>query len=210
MPGKAIAMLENLVLVPLLISSLTSQHAEVSPFAVKTDETIQLIVPFTHQYDDLNDTDKAIINYSACGPAVLTMAVKFLGADVSLSDVISKLPNTVYIKGDRFYKLTDGPSYLGHKAVEIEPSPKQIYATLASGFPVVLNIQNYDGIVGHAVLVVGIKGFNGETAESLIVHDPFVGPYREFKYSDASTLIQPEGYYNPIGIIKPFYVKGMI
>jgi len=200
-------MLENLVLVPLLISSLTSQHAEASPFAVKTDETIQLIVPFTHQYDDLDDTDKGVVNYSACGPAVLTMAVKFLGANVSLSDVISKLPNTVYVKGDRFYKLTDGPGYLSREAVEIENSPKQIYNVLAGGFPVVLNIQNYDGIVGHAVLVVGIKGFNGETAESLIVHDPFVGPYREFKYYNASTLMQPEGYYNPIGTLKPFYVR---
>ena len=52
-----------------------------------------------------------------------------------------------------------------------------------------------------------MRGFNGETAESLIVHDVFVGPYREFKFITNDSLRQPEGQVNYINKSLMFYIK---
>jgi len=202
-------MMETLAILPLIISSLTSQPVEADLVALNTQTDVQLVVPFTHQVSDLSEESKALISNTACGPASLTMAFDYLGSELTLESVIAGLPPTVYIKGDKFYDLKSGASPFGFESVDIEQSPTAIYTALSLGNPIVLNIQNYDGILGHALVVTGIRGFDSETgkATSLIVHDPFVGPYREFKYVDANTLMQPEGFVNLIGIINPFYVK---
>jgi hypothetical protein len=200
-------MLEKIVLIPLILSSFTTNAQGRDIFIVKNNSEVLLNVPFTHQYNDLSDEDKALNGWSACGPSALTMSANFLGETYQLNEVINKLPNSVYVKGDKFYNLPLGAKYLSKEAVQIGDSPKDIYETLSLGYPIILNIQNYDGFVGHAVVVTGINEFDGKNAKSLIVHDPFVGPYREFEYVDNDTLLQPEGYYNTIGFVKPFYLR---
>lgn len=174
-----------------------------TPFS--NDSSVQLVVPFVHQQNDLNDQN-SYIGYTTCGPASLTMALKYAGMSVGINEVLERIPYYVYIKGDQFYNLPEGAKYFGKSYKTIDISPKEFYETLKAGNPIILNIQNYDGILGHAVVVTGIRGFDGENAESLIVHDPFVGPYQTFKFKDQKTLIQPSGIINPIGHLKPFYV----
>ena len=84
---------------------------------------------------------------------------------------------------------------------------KNIYDALNQGKVVFLNVKNYDGSYGHALAIVGMKGFDGEKAESLIIHDVWVGPYREFKFTSNDTLEQPEGYTNYINKSLLFYIK---
>lgn len=171
------------------------------------NDRIQLNVPYFSQLTDVSEEIKEKVGKTACGPAVITMALKYNKIDVKLDDVISKLPNSVYVKGKGFYNLFDAPKYFNKESINISQNPKSIYETLKQGFPVILNIQNFDGISGHAVLVTGIKGFDGKNAYSLIVNDPYYGPLREFKYISANTLLQPEGYINAIGPVQPFYIK---
>lgn len=206
----------NLAIAGLLTLLLNNPHTghlvaaaalEKPSFLVKTNENIVLEVPFIHQIENLPEEQKAVIRGTACGPASLTMALKYLGVEISLMEVINTLPTSVYIKGDRFYNLPSGAQYFGKESEVIGNKPKDIYSALEAGHPIILNVQNYDGITGHAVIAVGMVGFTGETAEALIVHDPFVGEYRRFEYAGLTSIRQPEGYINPIGNTAPFYVK---
>lgn len=172
-----------------------------------TTENVVLSVPFVHQIDDLPEDKKDEIETTACGPASLTMIFKYLDLDISLYEVIEKLPSNVYVRGRMFYQLDKGPAEFDLRSISFKNSTQEIYNRLKNEQPIVLNIQNYDGITGHAVVVVGIKGFDGVKAKSLIVHDPWVGPYREFEYINENTLKQPEGYYLPIGILDPFVIE---
>jgi hypothetical protein len=168
---------------------------------------VQLEVPFVHQYDDLPDSAKPIIVKSACGPAALTMSFQSIGVETDLMTVINKLPTSVYIKGVQFYDLPSGAKVYDKKSQVLEPTPAAIYQALRAGHPVIMNVQNYNGILGHALVVTGIRGFDGEKAASLIIHDPYVGPNREFFYQSSKTLRQPEGFTNYIGHVKPFYLE---
>lgn len=221
-------MLNTLATLPLAISMLTQnkidiyaknsvrtkiymekvQEADNSIFVKNTNQEIVLNVPFIHQKENLKNTNLEWAGGSACGPAAITMALKFNNENYTLEDVINKLPTNVYVKGGMFYDLIAGPEQFNYKANELDINVEQMYKTLKSGNPILLNIQNYDDITGHEVVVVGIKGYNKDTktAKSLIVHDPFKAPYREFEFVNNHVLKQPEGYYNPIGIINPFYI----
>lgn len=209
-------MLETLAFVPFIVSSITTQTAEVfpvayakeSPFLVNTDSIVVLEVPYVNQKEDLVGTPDEWAGGSACGPATITMALNFNDEEVSLFDVVNTLPTNVYVKGSMFYDLTSGPMEFGYESTEIEINTKAIFETLKLGHPILMNIQNYDGITGHEILVVGIKGYDEENgvADTLIVHDPFVEGYREFEYINENTLKQPEGYILPIGVLKPFYI----
>jgi hypothetical protein len=201
-------MKEAVFSISMLLASINTFNKGIpeSKFLINTPETIVLNVPFVHQIEDLPNDYKTIIKTTACGPASIAMALDFLGEKESLKDVIDKLPDTVYIKGKKFYNLYDGPKYFGKKSVVIGYTAKEIYEELSKEHPIILNVQNYDGITGHALVIVGIKNYKDEKAESLIVHDPFRAPYREFKFLTENTLQQPEGYQNTIGSLSPFYV----
>ncbi len=211
-PPKTTKMLDTLAYIPFIATLITAPTAldttvsETSNFFVKTESEIVLNVHFVHQKEDLVGTEDEWAGGSACGPASLTMVLNDQGKTYDLQTVINAIPTSVYIKGEMFYDLASGPSYFGFNSYEIDINTTQIYETLEKGYPVVLNIQNYDGITGHALVVVGIKGYNGKTAQSLVAHDPFRAPYRVFDYINETTLKQPEGWILPIGIIKPFYI----
>jgi hypothetical protein len=205
-------MFNTLAFIPFIVAAMTTPTAlasEVSGdaiFHVINDTDIVLDVPYVNQKDDLVGTADEWAGGSACGPASITMVLNYLGKSFDLQTVANALPTNVYVKGRMFYNLADGPKYFGFTSQDIEIDTIEIHEILSKGYPIIMNIQNYDGITGHAVVVVGIKGFNGITAEALIVHDPFRAPYRLFKYINEQTLQQPEGYITPIGILKPFYV----
>lgn len=171
-----------------------------------TPQSVVLEVPFVDQIENLPSEKKKEIRNTACGPAAITMVLNYMKYDISLWDVIDKLPTTVYVKGKMFYNLPAASTEFDKVSVSITNDYKTIYETLKDKKPIIMNIQNYDNITGHAVVIVGIKNFNGTTADSLIVHDPYRGPYREFKYYNETTLIQPEGNMNYIGTLKPFYL----
>lgn len=176
----------------------------------KTEGTLNLEVPYVNQYHDLPKDRQAQIGWTACGPTSLTMSFLYHGVDTNLITVIDKLPSEVYVKGAQFYNLKKGAEIYDFEAVEVEKSARGIYNALKEGYPVIINVQNYMGYVGHGMVVTGIKGFNEETgtAVSLIVHDPTAGPNQEFKFTDPTTLEQPEiGVTNYIGTINPFYIK---
>ncbi|MCL5411219.1 MAG: C39 family peptidase [Patescibacteria group bacterium] len=168
---------------------------------------VQLDVPYVNQYNDLPESAKQIIMKSACGPASLAMSFKYLGIETNLMTVINKLPTSVYVKGVQFYDLPSGTKVYDKRAVLVEPTPTGIYEALKNRHPVILNVQNYNGILGHALLVTGIRGYDGKDAKSLIIHDPYVGPNREFTFITGRTLRQPEGFTNYIGTLRPFYVE---
>lgn len=171
---------------------------------------IQILSPFIHQVDDLEEGTLASIGVTACGPTSLTMALNQRGGNYKLNEVIDALPGYVYQKQVGFYQLNKGPETFGLKGVEIDWTTESLYSTLENGYPVIMNIQGYEGSIGHAILVLGLKGYNPQTknAQALIAHDPYGGPYREFKYLGERSLLQPEGYTNTIGTKKPFYIVG--
>ena len=216
-------MLDSFVFLPFISATLKSSSEQIN-FPNFNDQTmrenfnktnesklknIKLNIPYVNQKDDLKDTEYEKIGGSACGPATITMALKSKGENIDLKKVIDELPDSVYVKGKMFYDLTAGPKYFGFKAIQIEPTIKSVYETLKTGEPILMNIQNYDGVTGHEVLVVGIKNYSEETksADSLIVHDPFREAYREFPIISEHYLEQPEGYKLFIGTLKPFYIE---
>ena len=176
-------------------------------FIINSDTEVLLDVPFVHQIEDLPEERKAGIRATACGPSSLAMVFNYLETEVTLWEVIEKLPTSVYVRGSMFYNLYAGADYFNHHSVRFKNSPQEIFDHLKNERPVIMNIQNYDGITGHAVVVVGMKGFDGEKAEALIAHDPYVEAYREFEYIDDWNLLQPEGFINRIGNLDPFYLE---
>src|SRR3972149_8359704 len=200
-----------LALAAIIISTSFSEspritNTETSSFFIKSDKNALLNVPYTHQIEDLSKDSKKTIRNTACGPAAITMALKHLSDYKTLNAVIDALPNSVYVKGDRFYNLYAAANIFNKETKKFKNSYANIFSILQEGHPIILNIQNYDNITGHAVVVVGIKDYENGKAKSLIVHDPYRGPYREFIYLDESTLLQPEGNINYIGILDPFYI----
>lgn len=187
----------------LLPDNSNAQEDKLSPSEIELD------VPYIHQYKDLPEKRKAQIRYSACGPTSLAMAFQYAGVNTSLIEVIDQLPSSVYVKGSMFYNLYDGAKIYGYSAHKIGKTPQDFYHALKDGHPVIINIQNYNGVVGHAMVVTGIKGFNAEdnTAESLIAHDPSTGPSEVFQFIGKNQLKQPAGNINSIGILDPFYLE---
>jgi len=204
--------LNSLALIPFITALLTTppalaEEVQENPiYHVRNESDILLDVPYVNQKDDLIGTENEWAGGSACGPASLTMVFNYFDRNYQLENVVNELPTTVYVKGRMFYDLPSGPSYFGFTSHDVEVNTIEIYKALDAGHPLIMNIQNYDGITGHAVVVVGIRGFDGTNAKSLVVHDPFRAPYRVFDYVNENTLLQPEGYMLPIGILKPFYV----
>ena len=202
-------MLKALVLLPMLIS-MTTQNPRIGVanprFIQKTANNIQIKVPYVNQVEDLPEELKTSVKTSACGPAAITMLLNFYNKHLTLEEVINQLPTDIYIKGIGFFDLPKADREFGMKSVNIKPTIRDIYQTLWDGHPIILNVQNYDGITGHAVVVTGVKEYNGKTAEALIVHDPYTQENVEFKILDDKTLLQPEGYTLYIGIIDPFYM----
>lgn len=202
-------MLETIALLPLLIATTVNNpipEGLETGFTVKNEENVQIIVPYNHQIEDLNEKNAYLAGGTACGPTTITMLLRHNGMETNVNEVIEILPTNVYIKGVGFYALEKGANLFNMRSVEVGYTPTDIYNALYEGNPVIMNIQNYDGLYGHAIVVTGIRGYNGDTAESLVVHDPFDGPYKRFEYVNSRTLKQPSGYYNPIGHKKPFYI----
>jgi hypothetical protein len=185
----------------------TQEETPQTRLIVDSEKDVLLDVPFVHQLDDLPKERVAEIRATACGPASLAMVFNYLGTEVSLWDVIEGVPPSVYVRGSMFYKLFEGPSYFNYSSVQFKNDPKAIFEHLKNERPIIMNIQNYDAVTGHAIVVVGMKGFNGTSAESLIAHDPYVEGYRVFRYINDWTLLQPEGIYNYIGHQDPFYLE---
>jgi len=168
---------------------------------------ILLKVPFFHQFNDLNESNKKLVEKTACGPTVAAVMLQNENMKVDVNDVLAILPNSIYQPKVGFYQMQDFAPYFNKEAVMLQYSHKNIYDALNKGKVVFLNIKNYDSGYGHAVAIVGMNGFDGERAESLIIHDVFVGPYREFKFIDYDTLRQPEGQVNYINKSMLFYLK---
>ena len=194
----------------LLMLAVTTTNPVSTPenntnnFLENTTENVVLNVPFVHQVNDLPEDKKAEIGSTACGPASLSMILKYNGYHLNFYDVIEELPTTVYIKGSMFYDLKEGAKPFGFEPRSVKNSYESLYNELKNQNPVIMNIQNYDGITGHAIVVVGMKGFDGKKADALIVHDPWIGAYRTFDYIDENALRQPEGYNLYIGSMEPF------
>ncbi len=168
---------------------------------------ILLKVPFFHQYNDLTAENKEYALKTACGPTAASIMLQAEGIKVDPNDLLAILPTSIYQPKVGFYRMQDFAPYFNKEAVMVEFSHKNIYDVLNTGKPVFINIKNYDSGYGHAMVIVGMNGFDGEKAESLIAHDVFVGPYREFKFLSNTTLLQPEGQTNYINTAMLFYIK---
>jgi hypothetical protein len=168
---------------------------------------ILLKVPFFHQYNDLTEGNKAYALKTACGPTAAAIMLQNEGQKVDPNDLLAILPTSIYQPKVGFYRMQDFAPYFNKEAAKIEFSHKNIYETLNQGKVLFLNVKNYDSGYGHAMVIVGMKGFDGEKAESLIIHDVWVGPYREFKFNSYDTLVQPEGQVNYINKSLLFYIK---
>lgn len=185
----------------------TSEDNKNSRFLINTEKTVVLSVPYTHQIDDLPENKEEEIGTTACGPSAIQMILQYFGENYTLYEVIEKLPTSVYVRGKMFYNLYDGPKQFGYEVTKIKSTPESFFQTLKKGQPIILNIQNYDGITGHAIVIVGIQAFDGKNAKSLIVHDPYVEGYRSFDYITDTQLQQPEGYINYFGNLEPFVIN---
>lgn len=189
----------------LVAISMFSWHFAHAQEAQKLN--ILLKVPFFHQYNDLTEENKAYALKTACGPTAASILLQAEGVKVDPNDLLAILPTSIYQPKVGFYRMQDFAPYFNKEAVMMEFSHKNIYDVLNTGKPVFINIKNYDSGYGHAMIIVGMNGFDGQKAESLIAHDVFVGPYREFKFLSNDTLLQPEGQTNYINKSMLFYIK---
>jgi hypothetical protein len=175
------------------------------------DEKLNIIlnVPYYNQLKDLNELSSNYAGATACGPTALAIMLKNEGMNVDVNDVLAVVPNEVYIPKVGFYRIENGSNYFNKESVKVDFSHKNIYDALNMGKPVFLNVKNYEGSYGHAVVIVGMRGFDGEKAESLIIHDVWTGPYKEFKFKTYNTLTEPgvNGYTNYINPANLFYIK---
>jgi uncharacterized protein YvpB len=175
------------------------------------DEKLNIIlnVPYYNQLKDLNELSSDYAGATACGPTALAIMLKNEGMNVDVNDVLAVVPNEVYVPKVGFYRIEKGSTYFNKESVKVDFSHKNIYDALNMGKPVFLNVKNYEGSYGHAVVIVGMRGFDGEKAESLIIHDVWTGPYKEFKFNTYNTLIEPgtNGYINYINEANLFYIK---
>ncbi|MCL5411827.1 MAG: C39 family peptidase [Patescibacteria group bacterium] len=173
-------------------------------------------VPYIHEYASLDDTDKPNVQWTACGPASLTMALNYAGVSDRLSVVARKLSDAgIYSWGNLTVgQLSSGPALWGKKMVVVENSPAGIYNALKDGHPVVINVGNYNNKEveyndpargGHFMVVVGIKGFDGEYAKSLIINDDgYDGHWITDPANPSHLILDPSG-----GDYKDFpYVSG--
>lgn len=175
------------------------------------DEKLNIIlnVPYYNQLKDLNELSSDYAGATACGPTALAIMLKNEGMNVDVNDILAVVPNEVYVPKVGFYRIEKGSTYFNKESVKVDFSHKNIYNALNMGKPVFLNVKNYEGSYGHAVVIVGMRGFDGEKAESLIIHDVWTGPYKEFKFNTYNTLIEPgtNGYTNYINEANLFYIK---
>lgn len=189
-------------LVAISIFSFGKAHAQ-------EDKKLNILVktPFFHQYNDLSESNKEYAQKTACGPTAVAIMLQNEGVKVDPNDLLAILPTSIYQPRVGFYKMQDFAAYFEKEVQMVEFSHKNIYDALDRGKTLFINIKNYDSGYGHAMVIVGMKGFDGEKAESLIAHDVFVGPYREFKFLSNTTLRQPEGQTNYINTSMLFYIK---
>jgi len=189
-------------LVAISIFSFGKAHAQ-------EDKKLNILVktPFFHQYNDLTESNKDYAQKTACGPTAVAIMLQNEGVKVDPNDLLAILPTSIYQPRVGFYKMQEFAPYFEKEVQMVEFSHKKIYEVLDKGKTLFLNIKNYDSGYGHAMVIVGMKGFDGEKAESLIAHDVFVGPYREFKFLSNTTLRQPEGQTNYINTSMLFYIK---
>lgn len=192
----------------VIVSTLFGLQANASE---QKDEKLNIVlnVPYYNQLKDLNKLSFDYAGATACGPTALAILLKNEGINVDINDVLALVPNEVYIPKVGFYRIENGSNYFERESVKVVFSHKNIYDALNMGKPVFLNIKNYENSYGHAVVIVGMRGFDGKSAESLIVHDVWTGPYKEFKFKTYNTLIQAgtNGYDNYINPDNLFYIK---
>src|SRR3989338_6868218 len=94
-----------------------------SIFIVSNDKRVQLNVPYFSQLNDISDEVKEKVGSTACGPAVVAMALKYIKMDINVDDVIFKLPNSVYVKGKGFNDLPSASKYFDKEGIKIEQNP---------------------------------------------------------------------------------------
>jgi hypothetical protein len=189
-------------LVAISIFSFGKAHAQEDK-----KQNILVKTPFFHQYNDLSESNKEYAQKTACGPTAVAIMLQNEGIKVDPNDLLAILPTSIYQPRVGFYKMQDFAAYFEKEVQMVEFSHKNIYEALDRGKTLFINIKNYDSGYGHAMVIVGMKGLDGEKAESLIAHDVFVGPYREFKFLSNTTLRQPEGQTNYINTSMLFYIK---
>lgn len=169
---------------------------------------ILIKAPYFNQISDLSDRNKEYAGGTACGPTSLAIMLSHAGVKVDPNDTLKVLPLNVYIPRVGFVDIKAGASYFNKTSVDIEFSHKNIYETLDQGHPVFINLFNYDSGYKHGAVIVGMKGFNGEKADSLIIHDVWTEAYQEFKFNTVDTLIEPKnGNMNIINKNNLFYIK---
>jgi len=88
---------------------------------------------------------------------------------VTLISVIESLPTSVYVKGRMFLQTQRGSLAILAITTESFKHSQSYLRELKTGNPVIPHVQNYNGITGHAIVVVGIRDFDGEKARALVV-----------------------------------------
>ena len=197
--------MRQVIVTALVAISTFSWHFAHAQEAQKLN--ILLKVPFFQQFNDLTEENKNYAQKTACGPTAAAIMLQADGIKVDPNDLLAVLPNSIYQPRVGFYRMQDFAPLFNKEAVMLEFSHKNIYDALNMGKPVFLNVKNYDSGYGHAMVIVGMNGFDGEKADSLIIHDVWIGPYREFKFLTNDTLLQPEGQTNYINKSMLFYIK---
>jgi hypothetical protein len=194
--------------VALLSQATTLAQPEIYQSIENANEenSFLLSVPYIHQYSELSMAEKARYGWTACGPTSLTMLMQFEGVNISLSDVLSRLPSSVYRVGVGFADLKSGLKVFGFEAEELDMSVKSISEAVLAGSPVAVNIQNYVGVNGHEIVVVGVYQNSDGEVVSLIVNDPSTRENERFDVLSDRLLKSPQGFNTPLGGTKPFII----
>jgi uncharacterized protein YvpB len=189
----------------LFCSTLITAQAQTNE---KQKINITLKVPYFNQITDLNKESMDYAGLTACGPTSLAIMLKYSGQDVDVNDVLKILPLEVYLPKIGFLDLSKGAKYFNREAVPVKFDHQEIYLVLEQGYPVFINIKNYDSGYGHGMVIIGMKGYDGKKAESLIAHDVWTKEYQEFKFNTYDTLIEPgKRNINTINKSNLFYIK---
>lgn len=149
-------------------------------------------------YAQLKNNFHVYQTFNNCGPATLSMALKWYGINAPQEELASKMRPYQHPKGDNddktifTYEFVDWAKEYGVEAVgRVNGDIDLIKRFISNGFPVVVKTWLKQGEdIGHFRFVTGYD----EEKQIIYFDDSYDGPNEKMKYYDFLSLWQPFNY----------------
>ena len=159
---------------------------------------IDVVIKEPGSYAQLKNNFHVYQTFNNCGPATLSMALKWYGINAPQEELASKMRPYQHPKGDNddktifTYEFVDWAKEYGVEAVgRVNGDINLIKRFISNGFPVVVKTWLKQGEdIGHFRFVTGYD----EEKQIIYFDDSYDGPNEKIKYYDFLSLWQPFNY----------------